>query len=132
MGKTNVITRELFEEMMDFIIESEQATSALDNVYSEYRNIFGDAEAPVPVYIDKILRLMEAVLDLPVDEFGNTTLSWWVYDGKCGEDLDIIQSIENNWLPEDHKYRNPDLTSVGKLYDYICWESQQNAKEGEK
>lgn len=123
MEKNTPMTFEQFADIMNFIYESEQATCALDNVYSNYRHIFGDAEAPVPVYVDKLIRLLECIFNLKEDPDGNTTISWWVYDCKCGEDLDMVQSMEILDLPEDHKYRNPDLSSVRKLYDFLCWES---------
>lgn len=122
------LTFDKFNSEINFIIESEQAYASMDNVFNSFRHIFGDAEAPSPVYIDHIIRLIEHIFGLEEDEFGYTTLSWWVYECNCGENLDILQSIENDWLPEDHKYRKPDLSSVEKLYDYLCWESEQAKK----
>ena len=112
------LTKEEFIKYMSFLKRQYDYEDKLFSLTREYRDVVGDAEAPMSHSSGVIIELLEKLLDLPKDEYGYSDLSWWVWETDFGETFEI-GSLENTNFEENHKYRKPDLSDLDKLCDYL-------------
>lgn len=117
------LTKEEFIKYMNFLKRQYDYENSLHNLLREYHDVVGDAMAPLSQSSTVIVELLEKLIGLEKDEHGYTDLSWWVYECDFGETFEI-GSLENTSFEENHKYRNPDLSDLDKLYDYLFWVSE--------
>lgn len=70
---------------------------------------------------DALISVLDASMNLPVDSQIGSTISWWVYDTKCGKDHPEV------WFNKDRKDEECFvLDTVEKLYDFCIMEGKQN------
>ena len=119
-----------FEEYITYVIRESDFMDKLNDLYDEYNDIIVDGDAPLPSGGEKIVDLIETIMNLPKDGFGYSTLSWWLYECDFGRNKDLLDSFELTSLPEDHRYRHPKLYTIRDLYDFLLWEGSNN-KDGE-
>lgn len=72
-----------------------------------------------------VIDLMTKCMDLPSNE---DIISYWCWELEFGEDW-RAGCIEDNSLPEGHKYRNPVLKTADELYDYCIFLSEAYKEE---
>lgn len=116
-----MLSKEAFVNAINFLKREDEFYTRQYSLYDNYRDIIGDS-TPM-MYIgaaEVILTLLEDAFALDSDNYAGTDLSWWLYDADFGEKFNI-GDIENIDLPENHRFRKPDLSDVDKLYEYLVW-----------
>ena len=119
-----MISYKTFKKAIDFLHKEDQFYTKQWRLYDDFREVIGDSN-PV-MYTgaaEVIVTLLEEEFGLLESDYCGTDLSWWIYDTNFGEDFEI-GDIENMSLPEDHKYRKPDLSDTEKLYEYLVWQKE--------
>jgi hypothetical protein len=116
-----MLTFEEFKKYIDYIKREDEFFLKLSDLYREYRDVVGDAEAPFSIGGNHIISLLEEIMNLEIDDSGYSDLSWWVYECNYGKDTEKVDSYELTNLPENHKYRKPKLHTVKELYDFLVW-----------
>lgn len=135
-----MISKEKFIEYMKFLKRQRDFEHKLCKLYRDYRDVVGDAEAIFFNSTDEIISLIEENLGLTIDDYGYTSLSYYIYDLDFGavdraKDYDLLKnSLEITTLPEDHKYRHPYavIKNFEDLYDYLVWEVEYDGNRKEK
>lgn len=125
-----IMSLEKFQKHMTYAIREYEFYNKLHDLYVEYRDVVGDAEAPFSNGGNEVIELLEEIFELPRDSFGYTTLSWWAYECDYGKNKGMLQSFELEFLPPNHKYRKPKLDTIEELYHFIVWESEYYKKKG--
>ena len=113
------LSKEAFCKYIRFIEKEMDFFNRIDDLCRHNRDVMNDTEVCPPASVDKMVELLEIIFGLQKDQFGYTTLSWWIYEDEFGKkDSDL--TLEH--LPEDHPYHKPDLTTPEKLYDFLLFE----------
>ena len=123
-------TKEEFLKCMNYIIRKDEAESKMCSIMSEYSDVYIDGILPIDAGVGIIIDLLEKLFELPVDEMYGTTLSWWMYEKDYGKNFKVID-LEYTNIPEDHKLRKPDLSSLDNLYDCLMleWNAGNNVSK---
>lgn len=116
-----------FETYMNYMIRREEVLCKMQDLIQDYDDVYGDGLVPVDVGTGYMIALLERVMECPINGDAETTLSWWIWETNFGKDFKI-GSLELNYLPEEHEYRKPDLSSLRKLYDFLVWEAEEAKK----
>ena len=114
-------TKEEFKHYMDYIIQKEEADCKINDIITSYTNVFADGIWPMDVGVGLIVELLEKIFELPLDEKYGSTLTWWLYEKDFGKDFEV-GDLEYANMPEDHKLRKPDLSTLDGLYDCLVLE----------
>lgn len=126
LGNGKPIPYSFFKEQIEYVIREEEFCNKLSDLYRQYRDIVGDAEAQFPVAGNHVVELLEKAMNLPLDDSGYSTLAWWLYEADMGRNKKMLDSFELTNLPQNHPYRHPDLTTLDKLYKFLLWEGDPN------
>jgi hypothetical protein len=124
------LTLKEFKDAIEYIQREDECGNRLSEVIREYRDILGDAEAPIFQGGTIVVNLLEKLWKLEIDDYGYTDISYWCWEKEYGEkwkEGDLVLSE----VPVDHKYHKPILKTVEELYDYLCWcyETDRGRKE---
>lgn len=116
------LSLEQFTKYMNSYKEHQEAFDELDAVVKKHRDVFMDLDIWPTTSQEYMLDLLSYAMD--VDPHKDDILWWWCTDanfGKAYEDGDIIDSdAEDPW-------KRPDLTTVEKLYEYVCYLADKHA-----
>ena len=123
-----MITFDEFNEYMTYVMKKEEADSAIQSIFSEYRDVYADGMVPVDNGTVIIVELLEKIFNLPVSDIYGSTLSWWIWEQDCGKKFNV-GDMEVKSLPEGHKFRRPDLRTLEGLYDFLVWEGTEEDKK---
>ncbi|MBQ2184864.1 MAG: hypothetical protein II399_09530, partial [Lachnospiraceae bacterium] len=111
------------EKYMNYLKRSSKYSDELYNISRKYNDVMQDSAPGIPVADSYIVDLLEIIFGLKADNYGYTTLSWWIYTTEFGKRKDMLESFELTYLPEDHKYRHPKLDTLRELYDFLLFEA---------
>ena len=117
-----MISKRTFVDTINTLKEKNQMECQIQDIITNHPNVCCDGLVPIDCTEQLIVNMINEWMSLPSNELVGTTLEWWMYEEQFGDDFNI-GDIENITLPEDHKYRKPDLSDAEKLYDYLVWES---------
>ena len=123
------LTLEEFIEAIEYVKREDECGNRLADVIRSYRDILGDAEAPIFHGGQIVISLLDKIWGLDIDKYSGSIISYWCWEKEFGEEWKKGDLVLKN-LPADHKYHEPVLKTVEELYDYLCW--QYKIKNGEK
>lgn len=115
-----------FEEFVKALDEIKKAREVYDKFYKlsrEYNDVLGDYDPPMPTGYFLAEELIGKALGLGEDDI----VSWWIGESEWGEKF-VEGSIEDDSLPEDHKYHKPVLKTYEDLYEYCLFLGEEYYK----
>ena len=121
-NKTNIpMTFEEFKKYIDYLEHEYNFLNELHGLFRKYDDVVPDAEAPLSCAQDLIISLLEKIWKSDVDIRGYSDISYWCLEQEFGKKCEEYYA-ENEFLPENHKYRFTKLHNTKELYDYLVWD----------
>ena len=113
-----MIKRETFIKAINDIINTDKRLDELNKVNSYASSLVMDYTLE-----DSLIMVLAVAMNLPIDPRFGSTISWWIYDTKCGKDKPFI------WIGKGSRNeRKLNLDTVEKLYDFCLEEGKKNVK----
>ena len=113
-----MLNKQDFCEAIKEIIKYQESLEELNNVDSNLSTAIIEGYS----LLDPMIHVLDSAMNLPSDPQIGSTVSWWIYDTKCGTDHPEV------WFNKDKKDEECFiLDTVEKLYDFCIMEGKQNA-----
>ena len=120
-----MISKPEFLCIMKTLDDQESTYDAINTAIRRSDNVICDFYFFIDNNGSIICKLLSMLLGL--DE-KDDLLEWWCYQEEFGRKFKV-GDIEETWLPEDHKYRTPQLFTAEQVYDYAVYLASDQYKE---
>lgn len=113
------ITWPAFKKALLFLERQEAFKRNFFYIIDKFRDVVGDVEA-------RTLNSANEIIDVIDDafrsdrEFGETTLTWWVYEMDFGRENKDWLTLTDKRFPEDSDFREVCIDNLNILYRYMC------------
>ena len=126
-----MIAYEDFKKHVTMLKRQIDFENKLEDLLKEYRDVVGDAEAPLTQSYWNLCELLESACGLKKDYAGYTTLSWWMEETDFGRNVKEPPHYYDN---DENEVRTPDidLSTIRGIYDLIQWEVETFSKKEEE
>ena len=128
MQENKTLPYRKFEEIIERLRDRNDFNDGLNKLNHKYNKLYVDfcPEIPSDALETIVVELIEKILELPLDRYNGSTLSWWLYERDFGRDFQI-----GDLIIRDQKTREetkPDLTTIKNLYEHLLWEAADAKK----
>ena len=105
-----------FERYIEYLKEKDEINTELYNIFNDFSRIYQDGRVPIDIGNDFLLELIETRMNVQTE-----TLVYWIYEMDFGRKFEIGDIVDESF-PEGNKNREPDISTLKKLYDYLMFE----------
>ena len=111
-----MLSKKLFIDTINEIISVNKELDELGDVNPNAVNLIIDYSLQ-----DTLIAVLEEAMNLPVDPKYGSTISWWIYDAKCGKSNPSVTFDKGT-----DKEQIFVLDTAEKLYDFCKQEGESN------
>lgn len=122
-----MLTFEEFDKHITRLKRENEFELKLADLLKEYQDVCNYSEIWLPTSRYSVVELLEGLFGLQKDEFGYTTLSWWIFETEFGAKKMDVEYGEEWGIKEI-----PDLTTTRGVYDLICMELEAKKRMDEQ